>query len=97
MLNDKPVKLLVDTGCPVTLISEKEGLMLETKKKKTIDCKLSSYTGHKIDVIGVYDIQIEYNKQIHILPVYIVRGNAPALLGRNWLEKIKLDWNVIIP
>ena len=29
------------------------------------------------------------------MPLVIVKGSGPALLGRNWLEKIKLDWGKI--
>ena len=29
------------------------------------------------------------------MPLIVVRGNKPALLGRNWLSKIKLDWGKI--
>ena len=27
------------------------------------------------------------------LPLVVVDGDKPALLGRNWLMEIKLDWN----
>ena len=33
---------------------------------------------------------IEYS-----LPLLVVGCNGPALLGRNWLEKIKLNWPII--
>ena len=29
------------------------------------------------------------------LPLLVVGGQGPALLGRNWLEKIKLNWPII--
>ena len=29
------------------------------------------------------------------LPLLVVGGKGPALLGRNWLEKIKLNWAII--
>ncbi len=35
---------------------------------------------------------MQYEKQNVTLPLVIVKGERPALLGRNWLEKIQLDW-----
>ena len=36
-----------------------------------------------------------YQSQVHTLPLVVVQGQGPSLFGRNWLEKIKLDWNSI--
>ena len=30
------------------------------------------------------------------LPVFIVTGNKPCLLGRNWLQTIHLNWSAIL-
>lgn len=95
-LNNKTVKFVVDTGCPVTLISEEEGLLVDESSKKIADCRLSSYTGHKINIIGVYNVRVNYKNQDHELTVHIVEGKAPALLGRSWMEKIQLNWNEIM-
>ena len=32
-----------------------------------------------------------YNSQSEILPVVVVEGNGPDLIGRNWLSHIRLD------
>ena len=40
-------------------------------------------------MIVCYD-GVEYS-----LPLLVVGGKGPALLGRNWLEKIKLNWPII--
>ena len=36
-----------------------------------------------------------YENQKSQLPLVIVQGEKPAFFGRNWLEKIKLDWGEI--
>ena len=38
---------------------------------------------------------MEYQAQSQNLPLLVVQGNGPSLFGRNWLEKIKLDWTSI--
>ena len=35
------------------------------------------------------------NQQPQELPLVIVEGSGPTLLGRNWLEHFRLDWNAI--
>ena len=29
------------------------------------------------------------------LPLFVVRGKSPSLIGRNWLTKLKLDWSQV--
>ena len=35
---------------------------------------------------------VEYNKQLYKLKLYVVDGGSVTLLGREWLQEIKLDW-----
>ena len=34
----------------------------------------------------------EYQQQSERIQLHIVDGNGPSLFGRDWLQKIKLDW-----
>ena len=38
------------------------------------------------------DVDVEYNRQHGKLPLVVVKGRGPPLLGRNWLHVIRLDW-----
>ncbi len=38
---------------------------------------------------------VTYLQQTHRLSILVVPGNGPTLLGRDWLETIKLDWQSI--
>ena len=51
-----------------------------------------SLTGETLVVLGCIDVQVEYAL---ILPLIVVKGHGPSLFGRNWFEKIKLNWSVI--
>ena len=33
-----------------------------------------------------------YKEQGKCLPLLVVGGNEPSLLGRNWLAEVKLEW-----
>ncbi len=37
-------------------------------------------------------MEVQYGEQKKSLPLVIVAGNGPTLLGRNWLQHIQLDW-----
>ena len=58
--------------------------------------ELRSYSGDKLDLLGELTVTVEYHAHKYELPLVIVKGDKPALLGRNWLEIIKLDWGKIL-
>ncbi|XP_064639574.1 uncharacterized protein K02A2.6-like [Lineus longissimus] len=59
--------------------------------------KLKTYTGDQISVCGKAHLNVKYKSQSANLPLIIVdHPGKPALLGRNWLEKLKLNWNKIL-
>ncbi|KAK7909343.1 hypothetical protein WMY93_014027 [Mugilogobius chulae] len=96
LLEKKPVRMQIDTGTRVSLVSEvlyKEKLQhLPLKETKL---KLRTYTGGHVQVLGVVDVTVEHNNQKQVLPLHIVSGNRPALLGRKWLKKLKLNWQEV--
>ncbi|XP_029947498.1 uncharacterized protein K02A2.6-like [Salarias fasciatus] len=44
---------------------------------------------------GKADILVELNGQKATLPLYVVKGDYPALMGRPWLEVMRLDWKAV--
>ncbi|KAG1941992.1 retrotransposable element [Pimephales promelas] len=92
-LNGITVSMQIDTGASLSLIPEH----IYTEKLK--DCSLSptaihlaSYTGDKIPVLGEIKVPVTYEGQQCSLPLIVVKGDKPPLLGRNWLQKISLNW-----
>ena len=41
------------------------------------------------------DVIVEYSGETATLPLLVVKGEGPSLLGRNWLGALKLDWHEI--
>ena len=39
---------------------------------------------------------MKYQTQEMQLPVVVAQGKKAVLLGRNWLEKLNLDWSTIV-
>ena len=46
-------------------------------------------------VAGQMETTVPYRGQEKSLVLYVVAGDGPTLLGRNWLEHIQLDWKTI--
>ena len=56
---------------------------------------LNTYSGERLQVLGEVQLPVQYQGQSAKLTAFIVKGNNPALLGRDWLTKLKLDWSRI--
>ena len=90
----KPLSMEVDTGATVSTISE------ATKKKyfpeiKLQTCKLvlKTYTNEPMPVLGQLHVDVCYQGQSVQFILYVVPGNGPTPMGRNWLKHICLDWH----
>ena len=86
-VDGKLIDMLVDTGSGVTVIGErtfhdvwKHKLPLLTTAS---DVTLKSYTGQSITVLGKFEPSIKYNGQTVVMPILIVKGDRPNLLGRD--------------
>ena len=53
---------------------------------------LHAYRGEEVKSKGTVEVIISYEGQ---LPLSLVEGESPALLVRNWLEKLRLNWPLI--
>ena len=38
---------------------------------------------------------VQYNQQSYVLDLDVVGTQHPTLMGRDWLQKIKLDWHTL--
>ena len=47
-------------------------------------------------MLGEFVTDVQYNGASHRrLPVVVVKGSAPCLLGRNWLERMQICWSEV--
>ena len=89
----------VDTGASASLISmatyESLWSTSELPPLKQTDLKLCTYTGERLKMAGMLIVDVTHNGQTKQLPLLVVEGKGPSLLGRDWLEKLTLDWRQI--
>ena len=98
-VNGSPISMEIDTGASVSIISLetfesiKQGeSMLELEQTPV---KLQTYNGGQIDVCGSTQVEVVHKGQTLSLPLIVTQGHGPTLLGRNWMEAFKLDWQTI--
>ena len=98
-INAVTVVMELDTGASATLINEtvyqqiNEGQQKpELQESKMV---LRSYTGQAVPIVGRFTASVIYQDQTKKLPVTVVKGKQPCLLGRDWLEEIRIDWHEI--
>lgn len=54
-----------------------------------------TYTGETIQVFEIAEVEVEHNEQSLMLPLIVIPGAEPPLLGRDWLSTLRLDWKKV--
>ena len=94
-VNGACMTMELDTGASLTIISEqtyRKTWPQDTPPLQPSSTKLHTYTGEELEVRGSLPVAVEYKDQRESLQLLVVAGNGPSLLGRNWLQKLHLDW-----
>ena len=83
----------LDTSAAVSLNTYQQRLShIPMKKTKA---RLRTYTGEQISLKGKLQVRVKKEGKEWTLPLLVVEGQGPPLIGRNWLESIPLDWGMI--
>lgn len=100
-VNGVPLPMVIDTGAVVTVLPDVvyvEKFQQSVPQLSKSKICLKTYTGEKISVLGEFQALVESEGQKELLPMVVVKStapNQPVLIGRNWLERLKLDWNKV--
>lgn len=91
-----PLVMEVDTGADVSIISDHTRRSLfPTFKLSTTNMVLKTYTEETMPVLGELNVTVQYGTQTKQLRLVVVAGDGPSLLGRDWLQALRLDWQRI--
>ena len=93
--NGVELKMEVDTGASVSIISEYTYKKLWTHNMPPLEettLKMCTYTGETLQVHGAITVDVTYSDHPDTLALLVVEGTGPSLMGRDWLTKIRLDW-----
>lgn len=97
-LGGKSENMQIDTGASVSILSETTYNSIKDNIGSFYETHdvLQTYTGEKIPVLGKVMVPVKYGKQDCIeLQAIVVKGDGPDLIGRNWLQHIRLNWQQI--
>ena len=95
-LNGRPLKMEVDTGAALSIVSEKVWMTVKgTGRLQTSRVVLRTYNQAKLTVLGETKVQVEYGDQFHSLMIRVVKEGGPSLVGRDWLKHLQLDWKMV--
>ena len=95
-VNGVDITMEVDTGAFISIISESTYCKYWEKGQAPpivpSSTNLKTYTGEQLSIKGVINVTVKYENQCHSFQLTVVKGSGPSLLGRDWLLKIKLNW-----
>lgn len=95
-LNGVGTEMELDTGASFMLISESMYRKLWpvqlTPQLQETSVKLTTYTGEAVPILGAIEVTVAHNGQEKSLQLLVVHGDGPSLLGRDWLEVLRIDW-----
>ena len=95
-LNNCDLEMEIDTGASLSIMSEQTYHSLwpiqSRPELQPTTVKLHTYTKEPIKVLGIITVHVCYKEQNKSMPLLVVAGHGPSLLGRDWLAQLKLDW-----
>lgn len=93
LINSKPFSMELDTGAVFSIINEEHWKDFGSPPLAPSSIVLRSYGGRILKNLGTFVVSVSVNGSTDSVPLLVVRApNYPALFGRNWLFKFRLDW-----
>ena len=93
-LDGHSVQMELDTGAARSLISKETWKLIGKPELKAAAFGLRTYTGQLISMLGQAAVTVEIDGSKKRLLVVVVDGDGPSLLGRDWLQEIRLNWSL---
>lgn len=86
----------LDTGTYNTIINVHDWNQLAAPAIHSTNTQLRCYSGANLEIKGECHTIVQHANQTYNLPMLIVTGTHPPLLGLQWIKILKLDLNNII-
>lgn len=95
-VNKKNMSLIVYSGSINTIISKKDWIAINKPKLKKTKISRNGVTNEPLTVLGKVDVTVEFAGNFYRLPALVGDIlNDESLMGLQWLQAIKVDWNDI--
>ena len=87
LLNGHDVSFDVDTGSPITVITEHVWReVLTSPHLRKADLAVHSYSGHALKVLGSFEGVVEDKGRRETLTIYVASGTESCLFGRDAIK-----------
>lgn len=96
LVQGQEIKFKIDTGSQVNVLNKLDfqKLGIPISKINKIGTKLTSYSGHMIDTMGLINLECSYKNVSKKLPFYVLRSDKNAsILGLNSTSDLKILLN----
>ena len=84
LIDDCRIPMEIDTGASRSIMSESKFRKIWPKKKlEPVQVKLQTNSKEPLPVVGGVWVWVDYEGQTARLPLIVVKGDGPTLLGRD--------------
>ncbi|XP_032069726.1 uncharacterized protein K02A2.6-like [Thamnophis elegans] len=95
LIEGKPCAMELDTGSATSIVSWStiKRIVPQLSKRQLHDCNLTlrDYQGNLIPIIGTRKVRVQFKGFDGRLPLIIVDGRLPSLLGLDWFQSLGLQ------
>ncbi|KAM7315470.1 uncharacterized protein ISCGN_005253 [Ixodes scapularis] len=96
LVENSPVTMEIDTGAAVSVISKQQYReRFAALNLKPTALRLKTYTGETVKPCGVLEVKVSHQEETRVLPLYVLNQSGPPLLGREWLQRLRLNWKQV--
>ena len=91
LVNNVPIKFIIDSGSPVTLIPQ--SLFNDITRVEKMNTDYKDVNDNKIEFVGQTNATVKTNKTTLQLPLLITRANITPLMGLDWMKRLETTIN----
>ena len=93
MVNNAPIKLIIDSGSPVTLIPQR--LFTKITEVEELKTNYEDVNDNKIYFLRQTKALVKTNNTTLQLPLLITKANITPLMGLDWMKRLGITLNTI--
>ena len=97
VVDNQSIEFEIDTGSGITIISEScYNKLFPNEELRSSKMTVKTYSNEILPVLGKRDVDVTYNGiKYGPLKLVILKGEGVNLLGRNWINQIRIDWRCV--
>lgn len=96
-VNGSAITFQMDTGCAKSIISsECYNKHFSSTTLHESNVTLKTWDSNSMSIAGFILVNVSHNGLCYELPLYVLNGNGPPLLGRDWISALRVSISPVI-